>query len=60
VFGTETMVVLKDMFGLEGPQVAQVAEWVARSLVRAAIAEETAGASVARARRPRGRTARVA
>jgi AcrR family transcriptional regulator len=60
VFGTETMVVLKDMFGLEGPQVAQVAEWVARSLVRAAIAEETAGASVARARRTRGRTARVA
>jgi hypothetical protein len=48
------------MFGLEGPQVAQVAEWVARSLVRAAIAEETARASVAQARRPRGRTARVA
>jgi AcrR family transcriptional regulator len=53
VFGTETMVVLKDMFGLAGPQVAQVAEWVARSLVRAAIAEETAGASATRRRRPR-------
>jgi AcrR family transcriptional regulator len=48
VFGTETMVVLKDMFGLEGPQVAQVAEWVARSLVRAAIAEENGRAAPAR------------
>jgi hypothetical protein len=42
------MVVLKDMFGLEGPQVAQVAEWVARSLVRAAIAEENGRAAPAR------------
>jgi AcrR family transcriptional regulator len=56
VFGTETMVVLKDMFGLEGPQVAQVAEWVARSLVRAAIAEENGRA--ASARRPAARTRR--
>lgn len=48
VFGTETMVVLKDMFGLEGPQVAQVAEWVARSLVRAAVAEERAKAAPTR------------
>lgn len=56
VFGTETMVVLKDMFGLEGPQVAQVAEWVARSLVRAAIAEENGRA--APARRPAARKRR--
>lgn len=56
VFGTETMVVLKDMFGLDGPQVAQVAEWVARSLVRAAIAEESAKA--APTRRPAARTRR--
>jgi AcrR family transcriptional regulator len=56
VFGTETMVVLKDMFGLEGPQVAQVAEWVARSLVRAAIAEENGRA--APARRPAARSRR--
>jgi hypothetical protein len=60
VFGTETIVVLKDMFGLDGPEVAQVAEWVARSLVRAALAEETARDSVARARRRRGRAVRVA
>jgi len=59
VFGTETIIVLKDMFGLEGPQVAQVAEWVARSLVRAAIAEEATGTSVARARRARGGIARI-
>lgn len=56
IFGTETMVVLKDMFGLEGPQVAQVAEWVARSLVRAAIAEENGRA--APARQPAARTRR--
>ena len=60
VFGTETMVVLKDMFALEGPQVAQVAEWVARSLVRATIAEEAAGTAAARTRRPRRRAGRVA
>jgi hypothetical protein len=50
------MVVLKDMFRLEGPQVAQVAEWVARSLVRAAIVEENGRA--APARRPAARTRR--
>jgi AcrR family transcriptional regulator len=60
VFGTETIVVLKDMFGLDGPQVAQVAEWVARALVRAALAEEAAGTTAARTRRPRRRAGRVA
>jgi AcrR family transcriptional regulator len=40
MFGTETMVVLKDMFGLKGEQVADVAEWAARALVRAALAEQ--------------------
>lgn len=40
LFGTETMVVLKDMFGLDDARVAEVAEWAARLLVRGAIAEE--------------------
>jgi AcrR family transcriptional regulator len=42
MFGTETMVVLKDMFGLEGNAVEEVAEWASRALVRAAIAEQAA------------------
>ncbi len=40
LFGTETMVVLKDLFGLDNRQVAEVAEWAARALVRSALAEQ--------------------
>lgn len=43
LFGTETMVVLKDLFGLDDRQVAEVAEWAARALVRAALAEQPPG-----------------
>lgn len=50
VFGTEAMVVLRDMFGLDGTSTADVAEWMSRVLVKAALAEATAGAA---ARAPR-------
>jgi AcrR family transcriptional regulator len=55
VFGTEAMVVLKDMFGLDGEATADVAEWMARVLVNAAINEATsaARARVAGPRAPR-------
>jgi AcrR family transcriptional regulator len=42
VFGTEAMVVLKDMCGLDGEATADVAEWMARTLVRAAKEEARA------------------
>jgi AcrR family transcriptional regulator len=54
VFGTETMVVLKDMFGLSGAATAEVAEWMARALVRAAVSEAR------QAPRPGGGKARAA
>lgn len=39
VYGTETLVILKDLFDLSGREVAAVAEWAARALVRAALDE---------------------
>jgi len=50
VFGTEAMVVLKDMFGLEGEAVAEVAEWMARALVQAAVREAGPPRAVSRRR----------
>ena len=52
VYGTETLVILKDMFGLSGREVAAVAEWAARALVRAALedVQERTRAPVARSR----------
>lgn len=55
MFGTETMVVLKDMFGLKGEAVQQIAEWAARAMIRAAIAEEATRARKARPARRRAR-----
>lgn len=55
MFGTETMVVLKDMFGLKGDTVEQVAEWAARAMIRAAIAEEAARGRKTRAGQRRAR-----
>ena len=43
VFGVETLIVLKDIWGLDGAETLAVAQWAARSLVEAAIAEETSG-----------------
>ena len=39
IFGTEALVVLKDIWGLESGEVERVAMWAARVLVRAAVAE---------------------
>jgi AcrR family transcriptional regulator len=39
IFGTETFVVLKDIWQLDNKQVLQVAIWTAHALVRTAIAE---------------------
>jgi AcrR family transcriptional regulator len=44
VFGTEAIVVLKDMCALDGTGTADVAEWMARALVRAAVSEARNGA----------------
>src|SRR5262249_8147357 len=42
IFGTETLVILKDIWGLEGGEVRRVAIWAAHALVRAATAEASA------------------
>jgi AcrR family transcriptional regulator len=60
VFGTEAIVVLKDIWGLQGKEAAEVAIWTANALVRASIAEaealpagkSTAGSRKAAARPP--------
>ena len=39
VFGVEVLIVLKDMWGLEGEDTLSVAQWAAAALVRAAMAE---------------------
>jgi AcrR family transcriptional regulator len=39
IFGTEAFVVLKDIWGLDGARAQEVAQWSARALVRAAVAE---------------------
>jgi len=42
-FGVESLTVLKDIWGLDGPQTQSVAQWAAQALVRAAL-EERGGA----------------
>ena len=39
IFGTEAIVVLKDIWGLDGERARAVALWSAHALVRAAVAE---------------------
>jgi AcrR family transcriptional regulator len=61
IFGTEALVVLKDIWGLEGGEARRVAIWAAHALVRAATAEASAlsrievsrGTKKAAARKPR-------
>jgi AcrR family transcriptional regulator len=43
VFGSEALVVLKDIWGLDGAAASRVVIWAARALVRAAAAGEPAG-----------------
>ena len=40
VFGVEALIVLKDIWGLDGTQTSAVAQWAAVALVRAAIAQD--------------------
>ncbi len=39
VFGVEVLIVLKDIWGLDGGQTLSVAQWAARSLVEAAVSQ---------------------
>jgi len=39
VFGVEVLIVLKDIWGLDGEQTLSVAQWAARSLVDAAVTQ---------------------
>src|SRR5262249_48385391 len=43
VFGVEVLIVLKDIWGLDGGDTLAVAEWAARSLVDAALVQEGEG-----------------
>jgi AcrR family transcriptional regulator len=56
VFGTEAFVVLKDIWGLDGGRACAVAQWSARALVRAAIADAGTGGAGARASADRTRS----
>ena len=47
-YGTETMIVLKDIFNLNGTEMVEVVEWTARALVRAAVAETQRRTSASR------------
>ena len=44
VFGVEVLIVLKDIWGLDGERTRAVAQWAAATLVRGAIAESRKGA----------------
>jgi AcrR family transcriptional regulator len=44
VFGVEVLIVLKDIWGLDGERTRAVAQWAAATLVRGAIAESREGA----------------
>ena len=43
VYGIESYVVLKDIWGLDGEQTLSVAQWAARSLVDAAVSQGKGG-----------------
>lgn len=43
VFGVEVLIVLKDMWGLDGEDTLSVAQWAASAMVRAATAEPSEG-----------------
>lgn len=43
VFGVEALVVLKDIWGLDGDETLSVAQWAARALVRSAVVESASG-----------------
>jgi len=43
LFGVEALVVLKDIWGLDGDETLAVAQWASRALVRSAVVESTSG-----------------
>ena len=43
VFGVEVLIVLKDIWGLDGQEAQSVAEWTANAVVRAALEEDSDG-----------------
>ena len=47
LFGVEAIIVLKDIWGLEGAEARRVAAWAAHALVRSAIAEASADGEAA-------------
>ncbi len=55
IFGSEAFVVLKDIWRLDGTEARGVALWAGQALVRAAIAEATAGTDIGTVRRNRTR-----
>lgn len=57
MFGIESIVVLKDIWGLDSNETTSVASWAARALVRAAL-DENAEAREAKARRTAKRAAK--
>lgn len=52
IFGTEPLIVLKDIWGLEGDAARRVAVWAASALVSAAIAEASASGGTRAAAKP--------
>ena len=50
IFGTEALVVLKDIWGLDGNEARRVAVWAGHALVRAAVSENEKAKASRRAR----------
>ena len=59
-FGTEALVVLKDIWGLDSGEAKRVARWAAQALVRAAVAEAAAASRAAPVRTAKKGTAKKA
>ena len=51
IFGTEALVVLKDIWGLDGNEARRVAVWAGHALVRAAVSEDEKAKASRKARR---------
>jgi AcrR family transcriptional regulator len=55
IFGTEALIVLKDIWGLDGGEARRVAVWAANALVRAAAAESPSRNRIHAIAQPSGR-----
>lgn len=47
IFGVEAVVVLKDIWGLNGDEMLSVAQWAAQALIRSAVMESSTGVKLA-------------